>query len=191
MSTESNKRIAKNTLFMYLRMLITMVVTLYTSKIVLNTLGENDFGIYNLIGGIVTFFAFLNIAMTNATQRFLNYELGRGNIEQLKKTFSISMTAHISIALLVLLLAETIGLWFVNTQLRIPVERVTAANWVYQFSVLTLLVNIVRVPYNASIIAYERMSFYAYLSVIEVILKLAVVYLLVISKWTNSSITRP
>lgn len=183
MSTESNKRIAKNTLFMYLRMLITMVVTLYTSRIVLNTLGENDFGIYNLIGGIVTFFAFLNIAMTNATQRFLNYELGRGNIEQLKKTFSISMTAHISIALLVLLLAETIGLWFVNTQLRIPVERVTAANWVYQFSVLTLLVNIVRVPYNASIIAYERMSFYAYLSVIEVILKLAVVYLLVISKW--------
>lgn len=98
MSTESNKRIAKNTLFMYLRMLITMVVTLYTSRIVLNTLGENDFGIYNLIGGIVTFFAFLNIAMTNATQRFLNYELGRGNIEQLKKTFSISMTAHISIA---------------------------------------------------------------------------------------------
>ena len=170
MSAESNKRIAKNTLFMYLRMLITMVVTLYTSRVVLNTLGENDFGIYNLIGGIVTFFAFLNIAMTNATQRFLNYELGRGNIEQLKKTFSISMTAHISIALLVLLLAETIGLWFVNTQLRIPVERVTAANWVYQFSVLTLLVNIVRVPYNASIIAYERMSFYAYLSVIEVIL---------------------
>ena len=152
MSTESNKRIAKNTLFMYLRMLITMVVTLYTSRIVLNTLGENDFGIYNLIGGIVTFFAFLNIAMTNATQRFLNYELGRGNIEQLKKTFSISMTAHISIALLVLLLAETIGLWFVNTQLRIPVERVTAANWVYQFSVLTLLVNIVRVPYNLSLI---------------------------------------
>ncbi len=183
MSAKSNKRIVQNTLFMYLRMLITMVVTLYTSRVVLNTLGADDFGIYNLVGGIVMFFAALNTAMTNATQRFLNYELGRGDLEQLKKTFNISMTAHISLALMLLLLAETVGLWFVNTQLRIPADRMTAANWVYQFSILTFMVNIVRVPYNASIIAYERMSFYAYLSIIEVILKLAVVYLLVISKW--------
>lgn len=183
MSAESNKRLAKNTLFMYMRMLITMIVSLYTSRVVLNTLGTDNFGIYNLVGGIVTFFASLNTAMTNATQRFLNYELGLGNTEQMKKTFSTSMTAHISLALLLLLLAESVGLWFVNTQLRIPADRIAAANWVYQFSILTFMVNIIRVPYNASIIAYERMSFYAYLSIVEVTLKLAAVYLLVISKW--------
>lgn len=187
MSAEVNKRIAKNTFYLYIRMLLTMVVTLYTSRVVLNTLGVDDFGIYNLIGGIVLLFVFLNTSMSNATQRFLNYELGKeeqeGNSEMLRRTFSISMTAHISIALLALLLAETVGLWLVNTLLNIPEGREAAANWVYQFAILTFIVNIVRVPYNASIIAYEKMSFFAYLSIFEVILKLGMVYLLVMSEW--------
>ena len=155
-----------------------MLVTLYTSRVVLNVLGIDDFGIYNLIGGIVVLVGFLQRAMTSATQRFITYELGRGDIDKIKKTFSMSMTCHISIAILVFFLAETVGLWFVNTQIIIPVERLTAANWVYQFSVFAFIVNIIRVPYNATIIAYEEMSFYAYLSIIEAILKLAVVFLL-------------
>ncbi len=159
-------------------MLITMIVTLYTSRIVLNTLGIDDFGIYNIIGGVIILFAFLNVAMSNTTQRFLSFDLGRNDMEQLKKTFSMSMTAHISIAVILFLLSETVGLWFINTQLNIPYERMNAANWVYQFSILTFIFQIIRVPYNASIIAYERMSFYAYISIIEVILKLAVVFLL-------------
>ncbi len=178
MHSSKTKQIAKNTSLLYFRMLITMIVTLYTSRIVLNTLGIEDFGIYNIIGGVIILFTFLNVAMSNTTQRFLSFELGRNDMEQLKKTFSMSMTAHISIALIVFLLSETVGLWFINTQLNIPAERMNAANWVYQFSILTFVFQIIRVPYNASIIAYERMSFYAYISIIEVILKLAVVFLL-------------
>lgn len=159
-------------------MLITMIVTLYTSRIVLNTLGIEDFGIYNIIGGVIILFTFLNVAMSNTTQRFLSFDLGRNDMEQLKRTFSMSMTAHISIAVIVFFLSETVGLWFINTQLNIPHDRMNAANWVYQFSILTFVFQIIRVPYNASIIAYERMSFYAYISIIEVILKLAVVFLL-------------
>jgi O-antigen/teichoic acid export membrane protein len=179
MPTENNKRIAKNTAMLYVRMLFTMAISLYTSRVVLKTLGIADFGIYNIVGGVVILFEFLNSAMASATQRFLSFELGKNDSEEVKRVFSMSMTAHISIALLVILLAETIGLWFLNTQINIPEGRMNAANWVYQFSILTFCVNIIRTPYNASIIAYEKMSFYAYLSIVEVILKLLIVFLLV------------
>lgn len=182
-NSANNKRIAKNTAILYIRMLLTIGVTLYTSRVVLKTIGVEDFGIYNIVGGVVVLFSFLNNAMASATQRFLNFELGNGNEVEARRIFSMSMTTHIGIALLVLLASETIGLWFFYTQLNIPETKQTAACWVYQFSVLTCCVQIIRIPYNACIIAYEKMSFYAYMSIIEVLLKLLIVYLLVLSKF--------
>lgn len=182
MISENNKRIAKNTAMLYFRMLLMMAVTLYTSRLVLNTLGIEDFGIYNLVGGVVVLFSFLNISMATATQRFINYELGKGNLANIQKIFSSSLIIHFILVFVIVILAETIGLWFLNTQLNLPQSRLEAANWVYQFSILTFCVNIIRVPYNATIIAYERMSFYAYISIVEAVLQLAIVYLLVISE---------
>jgi len=155
-----------------------MVVSLYTSRIILNTLGVSDFGIYNIVGGVVVLFSFLNNAMSSATQRFLNFEIGKKDFEQLKKVFSASINVHISIALIVFVLSETIGLWFVNSQLNLPIERMDAVNWVYQFSIFIFMISIIQVPYNATIIAHEQMSFYAYISIVEVSLKLCVVFLL-------------
>jgi O-antigen/teichoic acid export membrane protein len=178
MASEANKRIAKNTVMLYIRMLFSMVVSLYTSRIVLNTLGVEDYGIYNVVGGIITMFSFLNGAMAAGTQRFLTFELGKNDAIQLSRVFSMSMSIHLMIALVVFVLGETLGLWFVNTQLTIPSERMAAANWVYQFSVLSAMVGIWSVPYNASIIAHERMNVYAYVSILEVILRLLIVFLL-------------
>ncbi|BEG97877.1 lipopolysaccharide biosynthesis protein [Bacteroides sedimenti] len=177
-NSENNKRIAKNTAMLYIRMLFTMAVSLYTSRVVLNTLGVSDFGVYNVVGGVVLMFSFLNSAMTSGTQRFLSFELGRQDFEQQRRVFSMSINIHAIIALVVLFLAETIGLWFLNTQLIIPVERVNAANWVYQFSILSFMVTILNVPYNASIIAHEKMNIYAYVSIVEVTLKLLIVFML-------------
>lgn len=178
MQSENNKRIAKNTLLLYIRMFLTMGVSLYTSRIVLNTLGVEDFGIYNVVGGVVMMFAFLNNAMTAGTQRFLSFELGRANLKQFRKIFSMSINTHFVIAVIILIIAETIGLWFLNMKLVIPAERLSAANWVFQFSVLSLIVTVISVPYNASIIAHERMSVYALVSIIEVSLKLFIVFVL-------------
>lgn len=178
MTSENNKRIAKNTITLYFRMLLTMAVTLYTSRIVLNMLGVEDFGIYNVVGGFVAMFGFLNGAMASATQRFLAFEIGRNDKIQLRNVFSMSVTIHFLIAFIILVFAESIGLWFVNTQLTIPVERMEAARWVYQFSILILIVNIVSVPYNAMIIAHERMNVFAWVSIAEVSLKLLIVFVL-------------
>lgn len=155
-----------------------MAVSLYTSRIVLNTLGVTDYGIYNVVGGFITMFGFLNSSMASATQRFLSFELGRKDYLQLGRVFSMSLNIHFVIALIILVLGETVGLWFVNTHLTIPAERMMAANWVYQFSILAFLVNVVSVPYNAAIIAHERMTVYAWVSIIEVSLKLLVVFML-------------
>jgi O-antigen/teichoic acid export membrane protein len=160
-------------------MLLTMGVSLYTSRVVLNTLGVEDFGIYNVVGGVVVLFSFINGAMSTATQRFLSFELGRNDIEETKRVFSMSMTVHFSIVFFVILLAETIGLWFLNTQMNIATDRMNAANWVYQFSILTTCVGIMQVPYNASIIAHEKMSFYAYIGIVEVVFKLLVAGLVI------------
>ena len=178
MPPSTNRRIAKNTLLLYFRMLIIMGVSLYTSRIVLNTLGVEDYGIYNVVGGVVIMLGFLNNAMSSGTQRFLSFELGRKNSKQLAEVFSMSLNIHATIAVVIFILAETAGLWFLNTQLTIPAERLNAANWVYHFSVLTFMVSVLSVPYNALIIAHERMSIYAYVSIIEVSLKLFIVFML-------------
>lgn len=162
-------------------MLLTLAVSLYTSRIVLSTLGIDDFGIYNIVGGVVMMFGFLNSAMTVSTQRFLMFELGKGDYKELKHIFSLSTTLHLLISVLVLLLAETVGLWLLNSKLTIPVERMHAANWVYQFSVFSLILTILSVPYNAIIIAREKMNVFAYIGVVEVSLKLLVVFLLALS----------
>ena len=178
-TNENTKLIAKNTMLLYFRMFLTLGVSLYTSRVVLNTLGVEDFGIYNVVGGVVMMFSFLNSSMASATQRFLSFELGKNDLIQLKKVFSMSVNIHVIIALAIFILAETIGLWFLNTKLVIPAERLYAANWVYQFSILSFMVTILSVPYNAIIIANERMKVYAYVSIIEVILKLIILYILV------------
>jgi len=178
-NSANNKRIAKNTILLYFRMFLTMGVSLYTSRIVLNTLGVEDFGIYNVVGGVVIMFSFLNSSMSSATQRFLSFELGKGDYAQLKKVFSMSVNIHAVIAIAIFILAETIGLWFLNTKLNISEGRMEAANWVYQFSVLSFMLTVMGVPYNATIIAHERMNVYAWVSIIEVVLKLAIVFALV------------
>ncbi len=178
MLNDSNKRIAKNTIFLYIRMIFIMLVSLYTARIVLIYLGIEDFGIYNVVGGVIVLLGFLHTALTNASQRFLTFEIGRKDNEQLKKTFSLIMTSHLMISLIILTLAETIGLWFINTQLNIAEDRMIAVNWVFQFSVFTFIINMLRVPYNAMVVAYEEMSFFAVVSIIETGLKLGVVFLL-------------
>lgn len=181
MSIENNKRIAKNTLFLYFRMILTMLVSLYASRLVLNTLGVVDFGIYNVVGGIVMMFSFLNQSMAAATQRYLSIELGNNDFKQLKKVFYTSNSIHCIIAIIILILAETIGLWFLNTHMNIPLNRMEAVNWVYQCSILSFMVTIISVPYNASIIAHEHMKAFAYVSILEVTLKLIIVFLLILS----------
>jgi O-antigen/teichoic acid export membrane protein len=159
-------------------MLITMGVRLYTSRIVLATLGLEDYGIYNVVGGVVVMFAWLNSAMVGSSQRFISFELGRNSFERLHKVFCNSVSIHICIALVILLCAETVGLWFLNTKLNISPLRISAANWVYQCSVFSLMVSIICVPYNSCIVAHEHMKTYAYTSIIDVILKLVIVYFL-------------
>lgn len=163
---------------LYFRMILTMLVSLYTSRVVLNTLGVEDYGTYTIVGGAVSMFGFLNGAMASATQRFLSFDLGREDYVQLRKTFNAAQITHFGIALLVLALAETVGLWFVKNYLVIPDGRMDAAIWVYHFTVLALMVTIIQTPYNAVLIARERMSVYAYISILEVLLKLLIVFML-------------
>ena len=179
----NNKRIAKNTLLLYFRMFFTMLVSLYTSRVVLSALGVEDFGIYNVVGGIVTMFGFINGAMSTSTHRYLTFELGKGNFKQLHKVFCTSILIHAGISLLVVLLGETIGLWFLYHEMVIPEVRMDAAIWVYQLSILSTVILIMSVPYNASIIAHEKMSAFAYISILEVVLKLLIVYLLLIGNF--------
>lgn len=194
----SNKTIAKNTIMLYIRMLLSMVVGLYTSRVVLQTLGVEDYGIYGVVGGVVSMFSFLNAAMSGATSRFLTFEMGKakrnkdqnsegGNqklqLTPLQKTFSSAMIIHVGIALTVLLLAITIGLWFLNHKLVIPDGRMTAAYWVYICSILGMFISVTQVPYNAAIIAHEKMDVYAYVELLNVFLKLGIVYLLLIGNF--------
>jgi len=155
-----------------------MLVSLYTSRVVLNTLGIENYGIYNVVGGMVTLFGFFNGAMSSATQRFLSIDLGRNDNIQLRKTFNATQIIHLGISLIILILAETIGLWFLNNYLNLPEGRMDAARWVYHFSVFSFMITILQVPYNALIIAHERMSIYAHFSILDVLLKLLSVFML-------------
>lgn len=179
-TSSPNKRIAKNSIMLYIRMLLAMVVGLYTSRVVLATLGIEDFGIYGVVGSFIAMMAFLNASMSSATSRFITFELGKGNVEQLSKTFSNALIVHILIALIVLILAETVGLWILCNKLVIPEERMFAAHCVYQLSVLGAMVGITQTPYNATIIAHEHMDVYAHVELLNVVLKLLIVYLLAI-----------
>lgn len=176
-----NKRIAKNTIFMYVRMIFVMVVSLYTSRVVLHTLGVEDYGTYQVVGGIVGFLSILNTTLSTGTSRFLMFELGAGDKERLQKTFSTLLNAHYALATVVVILAETIGLWFVYNKLIIPANRMNAAIVTYHISVLTAFFGLTQTPYSASIKSHERMDIYAYTSIIEVSAKLLIVYLLAIS----------
>ena len=182
-TTSNNKRIAKNTIMLYIRMFISMLVGLYTSRVVLATLGVEDYGIYGVVGGVVGMMGFLNASMSGATSRFLTFELGKGDKERLAKTFSSALIVHIGIAIVVLILAETVGLWFLSNKLNIPAERMQAAHWVYQLSILSAMFGITQVPYNAGIIAHEKMDVYAYVEILNVSLKLLIVYLLCIGNF--------
>lgn len=179
-ATSQNKRIAKNTVYLYFRMLFTMAVSLYTSRVVLKTLGVDDFGVYQTVGGIVALIAYANNAFAVGTSRFLTYELGTGNEEKLKKTFSTALSIHIIFSIIIVIIAETIGLWYVYNKLVVDSSRFVSAVFAYHFSVLTIFITITQIPYNSSIISHEKMNVFAYISIVDVLLKLAIVYLLVI-----------
>ena len=176
----NNKRIAKNTVYLYFRMILILLVSLYTSRIVLAELGVIDYGVYNVVAGVIVMFTFINSSMATSTQRFLTFELGKGDFNKLRQTFSASLNIHIVIGLLILLLAETIGLWFVNSKLIIPTERLFAANIAYQCTIISFLFNITQVPYNASLISHEEMNVYAYMGILEAMSKLGIAYSLVV-----------
>lgn len=179
----SNKTIAKNTILLYGRMVFTMLVSLYTTRVILNTLGIIDDGIYNVVGGVVGMFTFLKGTLSGATSRFITFELGRGDKEKLNQTFSAALLVHIILALALIIILETAGLWYVNHKLNVPSERLYAARVVYHLSVLSIFFTVTQVPYNATIIAHEKMSVFAYISILEVVLKLAICYAIVISPY--------
>ena len=180
-TSENSKRIAKNTAMLYIRMLLIMAVTLYTSRVVLEVLGVEDFGIYNVIGGIVAMFSIISSSLSSSISRFITFELGRGDEKKLQMIFSSSIIIQCCLALLICILIEIGGVWFLNNRMNIPMERMNAANWVMQCSILTFMVNLISVPYNAVIIAHERMKVFAYLSVLEAVLKLLIVFILYLS----------
>lgn len=175
--THNTKRIAKNTIFLYFRSIVVMLIGIYTSRVVLQTLGVDDYGVYNVIGGFVAMFSILSASLVNASQRFISFEMGKEK-PQMSRLFCGTVSIHLLLALVVLVVFETFGIWFLNTQLNIPQDRMGAAKWVFQCSVLTFCINLISVPYNASIIAHERMGVFAYISIYEAVVKLGVVYLL-------------
>lgn len=185
-NSANNKRIAKNTIYLYLRTLVVLAVSLYTSRLVLQVLGAEDLGVYNVVGGIVALMSFFQVAQTKATSRFITYELGQNSEEnKLKKVFSACMSIHIILALVAIVLGETIGLWIITHWTDIPVERQSAAMWVYQFAITVFVIHIVRVPYDAVIVAHEKMSMYAYMSILEAGLQLGLVLIIMHSNFDS------
>ena len=178
---ENSKRIAKNTLLLYIRLIFTMAVGLFTSRVILATLGVEDYGVYNVVAGFVLMFSFFTNSLGTAISRFLTYELGKGESSRLQRIFSTSVNVQLLLSITILILAEAVGIWFVNNKLNIPADRLYAANWTFQCAIIAFILNLISVPYNAAIIAHERMNAFAYISILEVTLKLAIVYVLYIS----------
>lgn len=178
---EKNKRIAKNTLLLYCRTFITMCISLFTSRLILEALGIDNYGIYNVVGGFVSMFSIISGSLSSSVSRYLTYGLGKGDLEELKKIFSSSINVQAILALVIILVGETVGVWYVNCEMNLPPDRLYAANWVLQCSVFTFVIGLLSTPYNASIVAHEKMSIYAYFSIIEVALKLIFVYLLFVT----------
>lgn len=173
-----SRRIAKNTVVLYIRMMLMTVISLYTSRVVLNTLGVKDFGIYNVVGGFVAMFTLISGSLSNTISRFITYELGKNDKERLKTVFSNAILIQVFLAVVILLLAEVIGVWFLNAKMQIPEGRMVAANWVLQCSIFSFVVNLINIPYHASIIAHEKMTAFAYISILESFLKLGIVFCL-------------
>lgn len=180
-NSQNNRRIAKNTAMLYMRTLLTMFISLYTSRVILEALGIDNYGIYQVVGGTVAMFSIISSSLSGATSRFITFEIGRGNKEKLKKIFSTSLVIQLILAAIIFILAETIGLWFIEFKMQIPPERIDAAIWVLQFSLLTFCINLLSVPYNACIIAHEHMSAFAYIGIFEAVIKLIICYLIIIS----------
>ena len=180
-STSNNKRIAKNTVLLYIRTFVVMLITLYTSRVVLQVLGVEDYGVYQVVGGMVAMFAVISQSLSSAISRFITYEIGSGNKERLNFVFSTSRVVQIAIAAIVVGIGEVVGLWFLHTQMNIPDGRMEAANWVLQFSLLSFVINILSIPYNACIIAHEHMKMYAYVSIFEALGKLAICFMIMAS----------
>lgn len=180
-SSENSKRLAKNTLILYVRMLLVLVVSLYTSRVILDSLGEVDYGVYNVVGGVVAMVAIITTPMVSVIQRFLSFELGGGDLEKLSKVFSTSVNIQLLLSGVIFILFEIIGVWFLNNKMNIPYERMVAANWALQCSLLVFLLNVNRITYSACIMAHEKMDMYAYLSIFEVLFKLLIAYLIYVS----------
>lgn len=176
-----SKRIAKNTIFLYVRMAVLMLISIFTSRVLLDKLGVEDFGIYNVVGGVTVLLSFFSSSLTNASQRFLTFELGKNDLKQANRVFNQHLIVYVLIIILVLLFAETVGLWFVRTQLVIPVERMSAAVWVYQFTVVSLCLTLLSIVFNSCIIAHEAMGVFSLIGVLQGAAKLGIVYLLVVS----------
>lgn len=172
---ENTKRIAKNTIMLYIRMLFGMLVSLYTSRVVLQALGVEDYGIYNVVGGVVSMFSMISSSLSSSVSRFLTFELGKRNIEGLKRIFSTSLSIHVVLSLIIVILSETIGLWFLNTHMTIPEYRLYAANMVFHASLFSFVIGLLSVPFNASIVAHEKMTAFAYIGVLDIILRLIIV----------------
>lgn len=176
----SKRQVTKNAIMLYVRMFVSMIIGLYSSRVVLSTLGVSDYGVYNVVGAIVPVFAFLSNAMASSISRFITFELGKGDIGRLKKTFSSAVLIQIVIGVVIFILAELIGGWFLREKLVIPPERMNAANWIFQLSVLSILLNIIQIPYYACIIAHEKMEVYAYIEILYAVFKLITVFLLIV-----------
>ena len=174
--TEKNKKIAVNTIMLYIRMVLVMLVSLYTSRVVLNALGVNDYGIYSAVGGFVATFGVISNSLSAAISRFITYELGTGNVDRLSKIFSTALMMQMLIAGLLIIVSVTLGSWFLNTKMTIPPNRMNAANWVFYLSVITFSINLLSVPYNACIVAHERMKAFAYIGVYEAFGRLAIAF---------------
>lgn len=177
-TSENNKRIARNTAMLYIRMLISILISLYTSRITLQVLGVTDYGIYNVVGGVVAMFTFINGTLSTATQRFITYDLGLGDSEKLSKTFSMVFWSHGVLSMILLLLTEIVGIWMLNTEINIPSERLSSAFWVFQLSCLSMVLTVTQVPYISCIVAHEKMGIYAYFSILDILLRLLLIIIL-------------
>lgn len=174
----NNKRIVKNTVYLYIRMFFLMIVSLYTSRIVLQTLGVSDYGVYNVVGGFVSLFAILTNSLSNAISRYITIEIGRHDIKRANNVFCVSVNLLLLMAIIVLIVSELFGIWFINCHLNVPPSRLTAARWVFQFSLLSFVIGLISIPYNALIIAHERMSAFAFISIFEAVFKLLSIYII-------------
>ena len=182
-NTSNNKIILKNTGMLYIRMLVVMAVSFYTVRIVLEELGISDYGLYNIVGGIVVLFSFLKTTLTSASQRFFSFTIGKGNVKEMEEIFKTNIFFYLIVCAVIIILSETIGLWFLNSQLNIELDRIEAANWTYQMSIIAFILSTMTVPYESVITSHENMSFYAYVSILEAFLKLIVAYLLALFQY--------